>query len=146
MRRGVRRHVGRGINEHLRRDARTPRVAERDRDRRREVPARRVTADREPRRVDTEGVRVRMHPVRRSHRVVERGGELVLRRQAVAHRHHRAAREVRELAARHVVRVEVADRPPAPVEEDEHRQALVVPRPERPIESYRDVAYRPGRA
>ncbi len=83
---------------------------------------------------------LRVRPARRGDGVVHRRGKAVLGTEAIVDRDHRAHREVGELAARHVVRLEVADGPAAAVEEHQRRQHLAVLRSHGTVVPHADAA------
>src|SRR5437867_4151193 len=118
----LRADVGDGIDQHLVRERRRAVITRQQCDDGREVTAGAVPADREPAGVDAERRRVGRDPPRGRPRVVDRGRELVLRRQTIVDVDDADARARRELSAEHVVRLDVADDPAAAVEEDERGQ------------------------
>ena len=92
-------------------------VARHERDDRGEVAAGAVAADREPGGVTAELGRVLAKPRDDRVRVLHAGREPVLGRETVVDRDDDAAGRVADRAAHAVVGVEVADHPPAAVEE-----------------------------
>ena len=108
-----------------------------------EVAAGAVAAHRDALGVDAERGRVRAHPAQRREAVVDGGRKAVLRRQPVVHRDDDATGAQRQLPARHVVGVEVADRPAAAVVVDQHRQRFIRLRAHRAHEPDRNRSMRP---
>jgi hypothetical protein len=86
---------------------------------RREVPAGRVAAHRQPGRVGPERLGVLDDPGEDGQAVLERSRRTVLGREPVVHRHDDAPGASGQQAARGVGRLEVADDPAAAVEPDE---------------------------
>ena len=121
--------VAHRIDQDLERERRAARVARAQRAHRREVAARAVAADGDPRRVAADLRRVRDRPVERGPAVVERRRKRMLGREPVVDRHHDRARRVRELASDPVELLDVPDDPTAAVQHDEDRQTGVGRRP-----------------
>ena len=65
------------------------------------------------------------HRAERGKRIVDRGGKLVLRRQAIVDGHDQTSRAQRHQRAEHVARLETADHAPAHVEIDQRRHQPV---------------------
>ena len=80
-----------------------------------------IAADRDLVRIDAKFGRMRLDPLHRRKRIVERGGEFVFGREAIIDRDHAQTTLVRELAAQTVMGIEIADHEPAAVEIDQHR-------------------------
>ena len=114
------RHVDAGVDEELER-GRLRLAAQRERRDRGEVAARAVAADGDAARVGAERVRAAGDVRERGARVVGRGRERVLGREPVVDRQDAHAGEVREQAARRVVRRDRALDPSAAVVVDEQR-------------------------
>src|SRR4030095_13495447 len=110
--------IGDGIDEHLEGEGRAARVAREQRHHRGEIAACAVAAYRELVAVHAQVGAVRGDPARGRPRVVYRGGELVLGGQTIVHRDHAHARRGGELAAEHVVGLEIAAHPADAVEVD----------------------------
>ena len=96
------------------------------RDHRREVGARAVADDRDPRRVAAELGRMGDRPLQGGQGVVDRGGELVLGGEAVVDAHDDHAGLIGQYPALVVVGVEVAHDEAAAVEEDRDAERGVV--------------------
>jgi hypothetical protein len=138
-------HVGRRIDQQLVGDRQVAGVAAEQRDDGGEVAAGAVAADRRGATRSRPSARHGGAPSGRGEAVVDRGREAVLGAHAVVDRDDRAARAVGELAAEHVVGVEVADGPAAAVEVHQHRRRRrVVAAPRRPVQAQRDRAVRPS--
>ena len=111
----------------------------------REIAAGAVAADEKSRRIDAELLRIRGHPFRCGNGVLGCGGEFVLRCQAIVDGDDDQLTLMCELAARHVVGVEIADHKAAAVEKDEAgRQASRLAQPLRRVDACRDRAVRGG--
>ncbi len=141
VRRVLRREVRDRIGEELRRRARTAVPTRELRDDGGEVAARAVARDGDPGGVEPELGRMRRGPAKRGERVVDGGRKPVLGSQAIVDRQHPGVGLAREMAARRVVRVEVADHPAAAVVVDDEWATLAVV--ERHVQSRGD---RPGRS
>ncbi len=119
--RGMRhRKIGGGIDQHLAGDRGPVAVARRYRDHRGEVAAGAVAADAQPGSIDAELFGVVGDPFGRGDGVIDRGGKLVFGREAIIDRYHEQPALVGELAAHHVVGIEIADHPAAAVKEHQH--------------------------
>ena len=141
LRRRRQRAIGDRVEQQLEIDRRTAAIARHHRDYRRQVSARAVAADREPRRVRAERRRVFRHPLRRRVAILRSRRKYVLRRQPVIDRHHHASRLVRERAAYPVVTLEIAEHPSAAVEINQHaHRRIALGR----IDARRDVTGRAG--
>ena len=124
--RGMRhRKIGGRIDQHLSGDRGAVAVARRYRDHRGEIAAGAVAADHQPRRVDAELFGIAGDPFRRRDGVVDGGGKFVLGRQAIIDRDHDQLAFIGELAAHHVVGIEIADHPAAAVKEHQARREAV---------------------
>ena len=119
------RKIGGRIDQHLARDRRAVAVARCDRDHRGEIAAGAVAADHQPRGVDAELFGVVGDPFRRRDGVVDGGGKFVLGREPVIDRDHDQLAFVGQLAAHHVVGIEIADHPAAAVKEHQARREAV---------------------
>ena len=107
----------------------------------REVAAGAVAAERDAGGIAAELARVRRDPRPRGDAVIERRGELRLRREAVVDRHHDRVDRFAQLPAQVVVGVEAAEDPSAAVEPHHDRE---VDRVRGPVHPHRDLAGRAG--
>ena len=114
------------------------------RNRRRQIAAGTVAADRQACRIDAQGARLRRHPSGDGQAVVHRAWEGGLGAHPVIDRDHGAAAAIAQLAAQHVVRVEVADDEPAAVEIDQTRQHGIGGSAGGPVAAAGDGAARAG--
>ena len=132
--------VGHGIGEELQAQLRSAIVACPDRHCGSEVATGAITADREARGVDADRLAIGSHPLQSSHDVLERAGETRFGRQAIVDMEDRNAGFDRELGAKHVVAVEVAEHPAASVGVDQSRQLGVGGRRSRSIDAHGQFA------
>jgi len=124
VRRTVEIGIGDGIDQKLVRQRRAGLIPCADRDGGGEVSARAISGDRQPCRIDTQVRGVIYRPQQRIVTVVERTGELGLRRKAIIDREHRCPAGTRQRPRRCVMRFEIADDPAAAVVEENQRSIL----------------------
>ena len=110
------RKIRRRIDQHLTRDRRTVAVAGRYRDHCGKIAAGAVAANHEPRCVDAEFLRVGGDPCRRGDGVIDGGRKFMLGRQAIIDGDNDELTFVGQLAAHHIVGIEIADHPAAAME------------------------------
>ncbi len=134
----VRVHVGRRVDEQLRRQPRTLVPADLGENGTDVAPGA-VARDRDPVRVPTELADVPLHPADGLVGVADRGRPRRLRREPVVDAHHDGVRAGADRPALVVVGVDVADDEPAAVHEQHARQRAV---PVRPVDARGDVAVR----
>ncbi len=132
--------VGQGIDQHLAADLRAALVAGAQGHHGGQVAAGAVAADRDARSIAAEVAGMLGRPAQGGEAVVRRGGEGVLRRQAIVDRHGDAAGLHGEDPRHLVVGVQVAQDEAAAVHEHQHRQVVLGVRP---VDAQLDVAARP---
>ncbi|MGF6856185.1 hypothetical protein OKW29_005096 [Paraburkholderia sp. CI3] len=125
------------INQQLQREHEAG-VAREHRANRRECAARAIAAHREPRAVDAEFGRVRVQPAEGVEGIVDSGRKLVLGREPVIDRQHRALAVAREHPAQRIVRIDAANRKAAAVVVHERRQRLGPARLDRTVQARAD--------
>ena len=141
----VHRKIGGGIDQHLAGELWAVAVARGKRHDGGEIAAGAVAADQQLRGVDAELFGVGGNPFRRGDGVVDGGGEFVLGREAVIDRDHDQLALMGELAADHVMGIEIADHPAAAVEEHQAwREAVGLAQRLRRVDARRDRAVRRG--
>ena len=111
----------------------------------RQIAARAVAADAEPRWINFQTGRVCGNPDKRCERIIDRGRKPVLRRQPVVDRNHARTTAVGKLPAERIVGIEIADHPAAAVVVDQRGQHGVRRHPHRPVEPQRDRTSRSRR-
>ena len=89
-----------------------------------QIAASAVTTHGHPSRIDVQAGGVVHHPVKRMQGIVVGGRERVLGGQTVVHRKHGATAGITQLAAQHIVGVDVANHPTTAVVVDQGRQHL----------------------